>query len=47
MPVGDEAVAGIAILQVDPVLDRSEIVSEMHAARRTQTAENVLRLWIH
>ena len=47
VPVRDEEETGILLLQPHPVADGAEVIAEMHTARWTEAAENVLRLWIH
>jgi hypothetical protein len=42
MPVGHEKEAGIAILQLHPVLHRSEVIAEVDAAGWPEAAEDVL-----
>jgi hypothetical protein len=46
MPVGNEEEAGIAILQLHPVLHRSEVIAEVNAAGWPKAAEDVLLGWI-
>jgi hypothetical protein len=47
MPVGDEVVTAILILQLHPVADGAEVVAKVDAARRSKAAEDVLRRLIH
>ena len=45
VPVGDEVVAVVKILQTHPVPDRAEIVAEVDAAGRAKAAEDELGCW--
>src|SRR5262249_49279077 len=44
VPVGDEVIAGIRVLQLDPILDGAEVVAEVNAAGRFEAAEDVFGL---
>src|SRR5438477_8901867 len=44
VPVGDEIVRVVFVLQLDPVLDRAEVIAEMNAAGWAEAAEDGLGL---